>query len=131
MARRFGPRKDTDPFTHGTAGAFIACAWPQRWAVPKVAATCVTAALLPDADMFLPDAFNPDAVLAHRGFTHTLFGIVVLAAGCNRALVVDEEKRRRLERESARFISYHYTDKPERKGAFDDATKAIRSLMEG
>jgi len=68
-----------DPLTHGAAGAFIAWAWPQRWAVPKAAATCVTAALLPDADMFLPDAFNPNAVLAHRGFTHTLFGIVVLA----------------------------------------------------
>jgi membrane-bound metal-dependent hydrolase YbcI (DUF457 family) len=68
-----------DSLTHGAAGAFIAWAWPQRWAVPKAATTCVTAALLPDADMFLPDAFNPNAVLAHRGLTHTLFGVAVLA----------------------------------------------------
>jgi hypothetical protein len=34
----------------------------------------------------------------------------------------------RLERDGARFISYHYADKPELKGQFDDATEAIRFL---
>jgi hypothetical protein len=30
----------------------------------------------------------------------------------------------------ARFISYHYADKPELKGQFDDATQAIKFLTE-
>jgi membrane-bound metal-dependent hydrolase YbcI (DUF457 family) len=68
-----------DFLTHGAVGAFIAWTWPRRWAVPKAAATSVTAALLPDVDIFLPDPFNPDATLAHRGFTHSLFGVAVLA----------------------------------------------------
>jgi hypothetical protein len=37
----------------------------------------------------------------------------------------------RLERDGARFISYHYADRPELKGQFDDATDAIRLLAEG
>jgi hypothetical protein len=36
----------------------------------------------------------------------------------------------RLERDGARFISYHYADKPELKGQFDDATQAIKFLTE-
>lgn len=68
-----------DSFTHGAVGAFIAWTWPQRWAVPKAAAVSVAAALLPDVDVFLPDPFNPDATLAHRGFTHSLLGVAVLA----------------------------------------------------
>jgi hypothetical protein len=36
----------------------------------------------------------------------------------------------RLERDGARFISYHYADTPELKGRFDDATEAIRFLTE-
>jgi hypothetical protein len=36
----------------------------------------------------------------------------------------------RLERDGARFVSYHYADKPELKGQFDDATEAIRFLTE-
>jgi hypothetical protein len=36
----------------------------------------------------------------------------------------------RLERDGARFISYHYADTPELKGQFDDATEAIRFLTE-
>lgn len=34
----------------------------------------------------------------------------------------------RLEREGARFISYHFTDKPELTGQFTDATQAIKLL---
>jgi hypothetical protein len=36
----------------------------------------------------------------------------------------------RLEQDGARFISYHYTDRPELKGKFDDATEAIKFLTE-
>jgi len=37
----------------------------------------------------------------------------------------------RLERDGARFISYHFTDKPELTGQFADATEAIKHLTEG
>jgi hypothetical protein len=36
----------------------------------------------------------------------------------------------RLERDGARFVSYHYTDRPELEGQFDDATETIRFLTE-
>ena len=36
----------------------------------------------------------------------------------------------RLERDGARFVSYHFTDKPELTGQFDAATAAIKSLTE-
>ena len=36
----------------------------------------------------------------------------------------------RLERDGARFVSYHYADRPELKGQFDDATETIKSLAE-
>ncbi len=39
----------------------------------------VAAALLPDLDVFLPGRFDPDSILAHRGFTHTMAGVAVLA----------------------------------------------------
>jgi hypothetical protein len=35
----------------------------------------------------------------------------------------------RLERDGAHFISYHFTDKPELTGQFDEATQAIKSLI--
>jgi len=36
----------------------------------------------------------------------------------------------RLEREGARFVSYHFSDQPELKGQFTDAADAIKLLME-
>jgi hypothetical protein len=36
----------------------------------------------------------------------------------------------RLERDGARFVSYHFTDKPELKGPFADAAEAIKVLTE-
>ncbi|MEI7687610.1 MAG: hypothetical protein WCL32_21595, partial [Planctomycetota bacterium] len=36
----------------------------------------------------------------------------------------------RLERDGARFVSYHFADKPELTGQFADATEAIRLLGE-
>ena len=68
-----------DSLTHGAAGIFVGWAWPRRWAVPNAVVISATAALLPDLDVFLPGHFNPDAVLAHRGFTHSFFGVAVLA----------------------------------------------------
>ena len=35
----------------------------------------------------------------------------------------------RLERDAARFVSYHYIDQPELRGQFDEATETIRLLM--
>ena len=37
----------------------------------------------------------------------------------------------RLDRDGARFVSYHYVDKPEIAGRFDDATQTIKLLSEG
>jgi hypothetical protein len=36
----------------------------------------------------------------------------------------------RVERDGARFISYHFTDKPELRGQFDEATETIKFLTE-
>jgi hypothetical protein len=36
----------------------------------------------------------------------------------------------RLERDGARFVSYHFTDKPELTGQFDEATTAIKLLTD-
>lgn len=36
----------------------------------------------------------------------------------------------RLERDGARFVSYHFTDKPELTGPFDEATAAIKFLTD-
>jgi len=36
----------------------------------------------------------------------------------------------RVEPEGARFVSYHFAEKPELRGQFDEATEAIRLLTE-
>jgi hypothetical protein len=36
----------------------------------------------------------------------------------------------RLEHDGARFVSYHYTDRPELTGQFDEATETIKLLTE-
>ena len=36
----------------------------------------------------------------------------------------------RLERDGARFISYHFTDNPEITGQFNDVTETIKDLIE-
>ena len=68
-----------DLLTHSAAGACIAWAWPRRWVVPQAALVAVAAALLPDADMFIDPWGDPRSGFAHRGFTHSLFGVAVLA----------------------------------------------------
>ena len=68
-----------DWITHSAAGASIAWAWPRRWAVPKAAPIAVAAALLSDLDYFIEPFLDPRSDFAHRGFTHSPFGVVVLA----------------------------------------------------
>jgi membrane-bound metal-dependent hydrolase YbcI (DUF457 family) len=68
-----------DLLTHSAAGAFIGWALPQRWAGPGAARLVVAGALLPDADNFIAPFLDPRSGFAHRGFTHSLFGVAVLA----------------------------------------------------
>ena len=48
--------------------------WP-----PKAVPLAVIGALLPDADLFIEPFLRPGSAFDHRGFTHSLFGIAVLA----------------------------------------------------
>lgn len=68
-----------DVFTHGATGAFIGWALPQRRAGLAAARLVVTGALLPDADVFLEPLVGPQSVFAHRGFSHSLLGVALLA----------------------------------------------------
>ena len=68
-----------DPLIHSAAGAFIGWALPQRRAGPGAAPLVVAGALLPDADNFIDPFLDPRSGFAHRGFTHSLFGVAVLA----------------------------------------------------
>ncbi|MEO7683373.1 MAG: metal-dependent hydrolase [Gemmatimonadaceae bacterium] len=68
-----------DLFTHGATGAFIGWALPQRRAGLAAAALVVAGALLPDADVFVEPFVGPRSAFAHRGFTHSLLGVAVLA----------------------------------------------------
>jgi len=65
-----------DLLIHSTTGAFIGWALPQRWVGPGLAPVVLAGALLPDVDMFI-DPFVSG--FTHRGFTHSLFGVAVLA----------------------------------------------------
>ena len=68
-----------DWLTHSAAGAFIGWALPQRRAGPGAAPLVVAGALLPDVDNFIDPFLDPQSGFAHRGFTHSLFGVAVLA----------------------------------------------------
>jgi membrane-bound metal-dependent hydrolase YbcI (DUF457 family) len=68
-----------DLFTHGATGAFIGWALPQRRAGLAAARLVVAGALLPDADVFIEPFVGPRSAFAHRGFTHSLLGVAVLA----------------------------------------------------
>ena len=67
-----------DWFTHGTVGTFVGWSLPQRWAGPSAAALVVAGALLPDAEYFIDPFVDPQSAFAHRGFTHSLFGVGIL-----------------------------------------------------
>ena len=68
-----------DLFTHGAAGAFIGWALPDRRAGLGATRFVVAGALLPDADVFIEPFVGSQSAFAHRGFTHSLLGVAVLA----------------------------------------------------
>ncbi len=64
--------------THTLAGLVVARTGFDRW-VPHAAWTAVIAANLPDIDGFTTFWGNPTYIEYHRGITHTLIGVPVLA----------------------------------------------------
>jgi membrane-bound metal-dependent hydrolase YbcI (DUF457 family) len=68
-----------DLFTHSATGAFIGWALPQRRAGVAAARLVIIGAVLPDADVFIEPLVGPHSVFAHRGFSHSLLGVAVLA----------------------------------------------------
>jgi membrane-bound metal-dependent hydrolase YbcI (DUF457 family) len=83
-----------DALTHVAVGACIGWGLPQRWAGSGAAPTVVVGALLPDADILLDPFLNPQSGFAHRGFTHSLVGVAVLAPlAALVALRLSREKR--------------------------------------
>ncbi len=68
-----------DLLIHSASGAFIGWALPQRRAGPGATLLVVVGALLPDADVFIDRFLGPRSGFGHRGFTHSLFGVAVLA----------------------------------------------------
>ena len=68
-----------DLLIHSAAGAFIGWALPQQREGPSAAPLVIAGALLPDADTFIEPFLNPQSGFAHRGFTHSLLGVAVLA----------------------------------------------------
>ncbi len=83
-----------DSLTHVAAGASIGWVLRQRWACPGAAPLVVAGALLPDADVLIGPFLDPRSGFAHRGFTHSLFGVAVLAPlAALVALRLSREKR--------------------------------------
>jgi membrane-bound metal-dependent hydrolase YbcI (DUF457 family) len=68
-----------DWLTHSAAGAFIGWASPQRREGPSAALLVIAGSLLPDADSLIEPLLDPQSGFAHRGFTHSLLGLAVLA----------------------------------------------------
>jgi membrane-bound metal-dependent hydrolase YbcI (DUF457 family) len=68
-----------DLLTHSATGAFIGWALPRRLAGPAATPLVITGALLPDVDTVVELFVGPRSAFAHRGFTHSLFGVAVLA----------------------------------------------------
>lgn len=68
-----------DLLTHSATGTFIGWALPPRRAGRAAVPLVVAGALMPDADVLLETFVGPQSIFAHRGFTHSLLGIAVLA----------------------------------------------------
>lgn len=68
-----------DELIHSAAGAFIGWALPQRRERPSAPLLVIVGALLPDADIFIEPFLDPQSGFVHRGFTHSLLGVIVLA----------------------------------------------------
>jgi len=70
-----------DTLSTGLGGALLARALPRAKAGPVATLVVTTAAVAPDADVFF-DFFTKDplaSLTVHRGFTHSLLGVAVLA----------------------------------------------------
>lgn len=70
-----------DTFSTGLGGALLGRALPRAKAGPVATLVVATAAVVPDADVFF-DFFAKDplaSLTVHRGFTHSLLGVAVLA----------------------------------------------------
>lgn len=68
-----------DWLVHSAAGASIGWSLPQRWRSSSATALVLAGALLPDVDNFIAPLLDPRSGFGHRGFTHSLFGVAVLA----------------------------------------------------
>ena len=70
-----------DPPSHALAGALLGRALPAAKRGPAATLTVTVAAVLPDADVFFqPFVRGPFPLLSvHRGFTHSLLGVAVMA----------------------------------------------------
>src|SRR6266508_5915874 len=83
-----------DALIHVAAGAFVGWGLPQRWQSPGAALPVVVGALLPDADILIAPFLNPQSGFAHRGFTHSVVGVALLAPlAALVALRLSREKR--------------------------------------
>jgi membrane-bound metal-dependent hydrolase YbcI (DUF457 family) len=70
-----------DSFSTGLGGALIGRALPQPKAGPAATLAVTSASVLPDVDVFF-DFFVEDPLFSltvHRGFTHSLLGVAVMA----------------------------------------------------
>ena len=68
-----------DWLIHGATGGFIGWSWPQRWRSPSATPLVLAGALLPDIDNIIDPFVGPRSGFGHRGFTHSLIGLAVLA----------------------------------------------------
>jgi membrane-bound metal-dependent hydrolase YbcI (DUF457 family) len=68
-----------DLLIHSAAGAFVGWALPQRREGLSAVPLVIAGALLPDADILIEPFLDPQSGFVHRGFTHSLLGVAVLA----------------------------------------------------
>jgi len=68
-----------DWLVHSAAGSSIPWSLPERWRGPSATPLVLAGALLPDIDNFVGPFLDPGSGFGHRGFTHSLFGLAVLA----------------------------------------------------
>lgn len=70
-----------DTVSTGIGGALLAKALPEDWRGPSGVWTVTLASVVPDADVFARFLVNDplSSLTQHRGFTHSLAGVVVMA----------------------------------------------------
>ena len=102
MAR---PNYARDTLSTGLGGALLGRALPRAKAGPVATLVVTTASVVPDADVFF-DFFARDplaSLTVHRGFTHSLLGVAVLAP----LLALRSEERRVGKECRSRWSPYH------------------------